>query len=201
MILPNTIPKAYGPGGTESLLREVDGCIDALVKALRMLPRVHKDGSSECPFAEELFADKEAIQRELESLSGQLHKHYETATEELKRCKRNRNVIREDEGQLYGVAAQNAYERAQKASDEEAEKHRRLQRRIVQKQATVRGVLEHARGVSYTRPIRMPPSPRATKRELPPGDIRDKTVERPGNRELDDLGRAVSEEQRINHLI
>ncbi|RJP52939.1 MAG: YvcK family protein, partial [Anaerolineaceae bacterium] len=134
--------------------------------------RVHKDGSSECPFAEELFADKEAIQRELESLSGQLHKHYETATEELKRCKRNRNVIREDEGQLYGVAAQNAYERAQKASDEEAEKHRRLQRRIVQKQATVRRVLEHARGVSYPRPIRMPPSPRATKRELPPGDIR-----------------------------
>jgi len=201
MILPNTIESSYGPGGTASLLRQVDGCIDALVKAMDILPRIHKDGSSECPFAEEFHADKEEIQRELQSLAGQLHKHYESASEELKRCKHNRNVISDDGGRLYGPAAKNAYDRAQKASEEQAEQHRRLQKRIVQKQATVRKVLEHARTITYPRPIRMAPSSRATKRQLPDGDIRAQGVKRQVNRELDDLARSVGEEQRINHLI
>ena len=47
-------------------IRKTDRAVEELVQAARVLPRVEEDGTSECPFAEELYARKEEAQMEVE---------------------------------------------------------------------------------------------------------------------------------------
>ena len=66
-------------------LKSISGHIKELESALA-LPEVNEDGSSECPFAEDLYAKKEALEEQVTHYLEKLM-HYDKALDnEIKRC-------------------------------------------------------------------------------------------------------------------
>jgi len=55
----------------------VGACVDRLLRAARQLAEVDEDGYSECPFAEQLYAEKEEAQRDAEICLKKLDEFYE----------------------------------------------------------------------------------------------------------------------------
>jgi hypothetical protein len=84
----------------ESFLPKAAGCIEELLRAARSLPKVDKDGSSECPFAEEWYAKKEEAQEKVSKCLKRLNKYSCWITKEISRCKNNMTVISAHQDQL-----------------------------------------------------------------------------------------------------
>ena len=47
----------------EAFLQKAAQCVQELLRAASQLPKIDENGSSECPFAEELYAKKEEAQK------------------------------------------------------------------------------------------------------------------------------------------
>ena len=77
----------------EQFLQFCAQCIEQLLLAVRQQPIVDKEGSSECPFAEELYAKKEEAQEKVSQCLKQLDKYSCWLTKEIGRCKNNMTVI------------------------------------------------------------------------------------------------------------
>ena len=73
------------------------------------LPRVEADGSSECPFAENLYAQKEEAEEKLIQSVHLLEECLPMLDREISRCRSNWDRIRVDSQQLHGPEARNGY--------------------------------------------------------------------------------------------
>lgn len=97
----------------EQHLGGVSSLIAKLQSAATSLPEVAPDGSSECPFAGELYAQKEELERRLLGAVASLRRHLEAVEEELQRCKEKLKVISQDKSQLAFDEAIDQYAQAE----------------------------------------------------------------------------------------
>ena len=83
--------------------------LENLSKKTTELPKVDDEGNSECPFAEDLYAEKEeAIERVAEELN-QLRRDREVVDQVVERHRRSLDVIRTDAGSLHSERAKEQY--------------------------------------------------------------------------------------------
>ena len=75
--------------------------ITELEKVASYLPAVEDDGYSECPFAEELYANKEEAQTKLAECLVSLRAMLNAIDQELTRCNGNQARISSDLGRLH----------------------------------------------------------------------------------------------------
>ena len=85
--------KTYSVGECKAIVQKVKSCVKALEQASGQLPKVNKDGYSECPFAEQLYAKKEDAQKEANACLKELDECAHWVTNEINRLTGNLTVI------------------------------------------------------------------------------------------------------------
>ena len=95
-------------------VNQVEGQIKNLDSKTSILPRVDEDGGSECPFAEDLYAQKEEAERELTKGIQKLEGFLPVLDREIARCRNNMNRIKADASSLNRQEAKNGYSQAEK---------------------------------------------------------------------------------------
>jgi len=93
--------------------------LNELDSKTRQLPKVDEQGKSECPFAEELYADKEEALANVERESGRLEEYLDWVEQEIERCQRNLDRIRFDRNGLDLDEAREQYEAALESQQHE----------------------------------------------------------------------------------
>lgn len=88
-----TQKKDYSIGHGPGLIQKAESLTKELLGAVRQLPRVNEEGSSECPFAEELYAKKEKVQKEAQSFLKELDEYSRWASDEITRYRDSLTVI------------------------------------------------------------------------------------------------------------
>ena len=73
----------------QSILDRDKKLIDELEQAMTVLPHVEEDGSSECPFAGELYAKKEELEQQVKDVVKHLQGYDADLTREIRRLKGN----------------------------------------------------------------------------------------------------------------
>ena len=87
----------------ESHIREAQSSVQELLTAARQLPKIEKDGSSECPLelAKELYAKKEEAQKHAVHCQQQLYECLQWVQEQIQGCSNDLAVISAHENQLH----------------------------------------------------------------------------------------------------
>lgn len=167
MSLPAYNKGEYNPLTAMELLKRTDICMDEVKKASAVLPGFDRNGQSECSFAEDLYAQKEHWQRELQVQYGQLHEFRAAAAAEVKRYGKNREVIESNRERLHGAQARGKYSEVEDQLGAEGQLHLRMCRRLEQKIKVVEQVLGVASKSMF--PHRPPEKSRGTMTpSLPP---------------------------------
>jgi len=99
--------------GGEEAVRKANKCAKNLGKATRELPKVNDDGSSECGFAEELYAKREETLDEAHGHLRTLDKYSRWAAEEIKHLKDNLTVILAGKEALHKDSPRNRFSDAE----------------------------------------------------------------------------------------
>ena len=115
-------------------LRDVDSFIwlmpkilGKLVSKIKILPKVDEKGQSECPFAEDLYAQKDKAAKEFVEELEKGSKYLKFIDEEIAKHRRNLSRIRSDHGSLHNAQAKEKYNNAVKSQEFHIEKN--IQRR------------------------------------------------------------------------
>ena len=135
----------YTPSMVDSLLEHVNEVIEEFRNAMRILPLVDDEGHSDCPFAEDLYAEKARWQEELQFLLGKLHEYQAGSQAEIRRCMRNQAVVEEDQRRLDGEHARDQYDQADDRVLSEYRQNRRARELLTAKIRVVASVLGEAR--------------------------------------------------------
>lgn len=77
----------------ESFLGHTESCIKKIDRAVSVLPKVEKNGSSECPFAKELYQKKQEAQDKVASCMKTLAEHQGWVKDQIGKCKDNLVVV------------------------------------------------------------------------------------------------------------
>lgn len=110
---------------------KITGHIQNLMRKLDILPNVDASGNSECPFAEDLFAQKEEAVAELEADLKELRGIEQLLNDELGVCQRNLDQVGADRGGLNTGPAQGAYDLTTEKLTEQAKGLRRRRDTVV----------------------------------------------------------------------
>ncbi len=97
----------------EKGLESTKKCMEDLDRSVHSLPSVDEDGNSECPFAEELYAQKEELQKTLEARLKDLFEMMKAVDAEIQRCRKNLAVVTAHHDSIHGEKVRDKY------SDEE----------------------------------------------------------------------------------
>ena len=87
--------------------------IENLARSVQSLPEVDEDGYSECPFAEDMYAQKEEIQATLGSQLKDLYREQEAIEAEITCCKNNLVVISAHESRIHRDSVRDRYSQAE----------------------------------------------------------------------------------------
>lgn len=101
-----------------SYLSNVTKDVEQLERALQSLPRVDEKGSSDCPVAENLYAEKEELEAKLSSAAPALRAYLAGLQQECKRCQNNLNKIRAGAGQVSTSGVADALDSAAQAAED-----------------------------------------------------------------------------------
>ncbi len=77
----------------EAHLKQTESCIEKLDQAVNILPRIDEDGDSECPFAKELYEQKEKAQKEVAGCLNAMHVYQQWCNGQIKKCSDNLVVV------------------------------------------------------------------------------------------------------------
>jgi hypothetical protein len=99
----------------DSFLDDMEGFVEELISNASQLPKVDKNGYSECPFAEELYARKEKAVKNVEKALKELQQFRATVKKEVDRCRHNLNLVGNDSKRLRTDQPKEGYDRARKA--------------------------------------------------------------------------------------
>lgn len=122
---------------------------EELVRAVRQLPRVEPDGTSECSFAEELYAKKEELEQQLRTRYGVLHSDLQFVESEIQRCKNNLVVVRARHDQLNGDRAREQFSQAEVELSDYYERCVQTRDRVQEAIQFVQGILDAAASKKY----------------------------------------------------
>jgi len=140
-------------------LQSISSHIKELESALA-LPEVNEDGSSECPFAEDLYAKKEALEEQVTHDLEKLKCYVKALDNEIKRCQRNLSQIQADGGKLNLKETSEHYSQAADAQQQQ------LQSTIEDKDA-VSVILSKAQAVLNVSRTRKYPGKKPQERPFP----------------------------------
>lgn len=84
----------------ESYLATVESYVSELIAKIGMLPKVEEDGSSECPFAQKLYAEKEQAEAKVQVCLAKLGEYESWTHSEIARCRSNLTELIAHEQQL-----------------------------------------------------------------------------------------------------
>ena len=77
----------------EAHIERSQSAVEELQRTSGQLPKVDEDGNSECPFAEQLYAEKEEAQNEVNACLKQMDEYRKWIDEEIAGCKNDLTVI------------------------------------------------------------------------------------------------------------
>jgi hypothetical protein len=123
----------YNLGTARQLAELVDQHIQKLMEACNILPTVDREGFSECPYAEELYAKKEERAKELRNLQQLLFEYRAAAEKEIERLRHNRMTVAHDASQLDSADAKGHYSKAEDDLETQYNDHDAMRKRLVQK--------------------------------------------------------------------
>jgi len=92
--------KTLGVSGVEGLMNKAVAAAKEFQRAAGELPKVDKNGSSECPFAEELYAKAEKCREKCQGLQVQLHECLTLVQNEIDKCGHDLSVLSAQKDQL-----------------------------------------------------------------------------------------------------
>jgi len=115
-------------------LERVSGNVEKNTKELEdrasCLPIVEEDGSSECPFAEDLYAQKEEVEEKLKSALLDLNGRIPFLAQEISRCRNNLKQMSSDREKLVLEAPKNSYSSAEQEQKTQLRDVIKIQMRI-----------------------------------------------------------------------
>ena len=124
------------------VMKQTDTLVRELTEAVKVLPKVDENGSSDCPLAENLYAKKQEMQEELHDHLGVLEHHQESLAEAGLRMEAGLEAIRSDGDSLHNEQAQDQYSVAAGHLDEALRECYQVQMELKQKVETVRMTLD-----------------------------------------------------------
>ena len=116
--------------GLDEFINHMEALLDKLTSKANQLPKVDEKGNSECPFAEELYADKEEALTEVAKESKKIEQYLDRVEQEIKRCRKNLDLIRFDRTNLTLDEARKQYDAAKEAQQRELNKFTHLKKRL-----------------------------------------------------------------------
>jgi len=115
----------------KTYMEALDESIKDLQAATEILPRVDKDGSSECPFAQTLYAQQdEAEEKVIEDLK-KASRYLDLVKEEIAMWRRNFNEIEIDADSLNLPQAREEYNKARESTSIQIERNVNLQEELL----------------------------------------------------------------------
>lgn len=132
-------------------IREIEQFMEGMIakaeklrSAVAALPRVDKEGNSECPFAAELYAKKEKIQAEVEAGLQKLEEYLQQVEEEITRIKGDLTVVSAHQDQLHGDRAREHFSEAEVQLAALYKRYRKLRDRLQEVIEAVQKILQEA---------------------------------------------------------
>jgi hypothetical protein len=85
----------------DSDTRQMDALLKKLEQKASVLPKVEKDGYSECPFARDLYSVKEEAEEKVTTHLKKLRRNVAVLKKEIYKCKKNLQLIQSDANHLH----------------------------------------------------------------------------------------------------
>jgi len=104
--------KALHVKDLKSAMAALEGDLEHLQQKYKVLPKVEEDGSSECPFAEDLYAAKEEAVEKVNDRLQEVRGYLPVIEREIARCSKNLNTISSDQQKLHDENAKEKYQNA-----------------------------------------------------------------------------------------
>ena len=148
-------------GNLYSLLSDIKRDLEELDSVVRSLPRVDRDGGSECPFADKIYAKKELAAHKVAELLVQAREALAVTDNEIDRLNHNIDIIVRDSDEVVTPATQKKYDDASTSEREQLSRAQKswdmLKAAIIEMERT----LAYAEKLSYPgMPVqRVPPKP------------------------------------------
>jgi hypothetical protein len=105
--------------------------IKELQEATKILPKVDKNGGSECPFAESLYAKKDEAEEKVIEKMKKASRYLDLLKEEIAMWRRNFTEIEIDADALNLPQAREEYNRAKKSTNIQIERNVKLQEELL----------------------------------------------------------------------
>jgi hypothetical protein len=170
-----------------SILDRINESIDELESAMTVLPHVEDDGSSECHFADELYAKKEEWEAEVKEAIQQMQDYDADLEGMAQRLQANRVRVQDDATELNLSETQDHYHQAEDQLQEQCRELARDRDAIAVVIARADGVLKVSQQRKF--PGRQPHgrSPVAAPPSGPTPPVGPESSPAPLDREVDDL--------------
>ena len=97
----------------ESHLQKSQAAVEKLERTAGRLPKVDQDGNSECPFAEQWYAEKEAAQKELNDCLQKMDEYRQWVDKEIHGCRNDLSVTTAHEERLHKDSPREHYSDAE----------------------------------------------------------------------------------------
>jgi chromosome segregation ATPase len=123
--------------------------VEELSSKTRELPKVEEDGSSECPFAEALYAQKDESIEKVEKELQELHGYLSLVEQEIARCEGNLQRINADAGSLNLDEAKDKYRVAIRSQESEYNNAVRQRKALIDLIARAEEALALARAKAF----------------------------------------------------
>ena len=120
--------KAYN--NLNRISEEAEKCMKELESRTSYLPIVEQDGSSECPFAEDLYAQKEEAEDKFRDLLSDLNGQIPLLTDDIVRHRRNLKQISSDKEKLTTPQPKGSYSSAEQQLQSDLHRALRIQSRV-----------------------------------------------------------------------
>ena len=133
----------------DSFIKFLSGDIEELVKKAGMCPEVDKEGRSECPFADDLYAQKEEMEKKVVNGLNKLRRYMELVDREIERFYRNLNQILADNNALHFKQAKEKYTDAMKAIEFQLEKFKQRRKALLDLSSKAEKALNFARSKKW----------------------------------------------------
>jgi len=99
--------------------RKLRECIEDLQQTYRVLPKVDKDGYSECPFAEDIYAKKQRHELEVANHLDRLKHEKNEVIKKIHALKNTLTIIDSDRESIHNLSAYEKYEQAEEKKRKE----------------------------------------------------------------------------------
>ena len=128
---PRRFEERVNPEQLESDVRHVEHLIEEMVRATKALPPVDEQGVSECPFAEDLYAQNERRVAELQEKVLGLRNKLPSLDREIQRWCTNIGVVAAGHGKLHGDQAKDDFAQASGTLNLQYDRFMELRNRVV----------------------------------------------------------------------